>query len=58
MADNDLLSYFFVRLSDIAFKRGIVRKEIVTKARVNILIHKTFSVAWFVYHFMLSTHNE
>ena len=42
MADNDLLSYFFVRLSDIAFKRGIVRKEIVTKARVNILIHKNF----------------
>ena len=42
MADNDLLSYFFVSLSDIAFKRGIVMKEIVTKARVNVVIHKNF----------------
>ena len=58
MADNDLLSYFFVRLSDIAFKRGIVRKEIVTKARVNVVIHKIYSIARFGYHLMLSTHNE
>ena len=42
MADNDLLSYYFFRLRDIAFKRGIVMKEIATKAKVKVVIRKNF----------------
>ena len=42
MADNDLLSYYFVRLLDIAFKRRIFMKEIATKAKVKVVIRKNF----------------
>ena len=42
MADNDLLSYYFVRPFDITFKRGIVMKEIATKAKVKVVIRKNF----------------
>ena len=42
MADNDLLSYHFVSLLDIAFKRGFVMKEIATKAKVKVVIPKNF----------------
>ena len=42
MADNDLLSYYLVRLLDITFKSGIVMKEIATKAKVKVVIRKNF----------------